>query len=123
MLSTKRGIERCIFECPGPGLVNNKIRKSRHLQRSTPSVADSVRTRNPRSDYPFTQFASTILIVDNCSRQNRSAVKSHGDRRAVGAEVAPEKVLQIWAEWGFSGLFCYKTECNNNLLYHLLSPS
>ena len=67
MLSAKRGIgiERCIFEGPGPGLVNNKIRKSRHLQRSTPSVKVSVRTRNPRSDYPFTQFGSTILIVDN----------------------------------------------------------
>ena len=28
---------------------------------------------------------------------------SWGGYRAVGAEVAPEKVLQIWAEWGFSG--------------------
>ena len=69
MLSAKRGTERCIFEGPGPGLVNNKMRKSRHLQRSTPSVKVSVRTRNPRSDYPFTQFGSTILIVDNCSRR------------------------------------------------------
>ena len=81
MLSAKRGTERCIFdEGPGPGLVNNKIRNSRHLQRSTPSVEVSVRTRNPRSDYPFHTIGSTILIVDNCSRQNRSAVKSHGVR-------------------------------------------
>ena len=62
MLSAKRGIERCIFEGPGPGLVNNKIRISRHLQRSTPSVKVSVRTRNPRSDYPFTQSVLQYLL-------------------------------------------------------------
>ena len=81
MLSAKRGTERCILRVQGLdssiiryGIQDIYIR----LQRSTPSVEVSVRTRNPRSDYPFTQFGSTILIVDNCSRQNRSAVKFHG---------------------------------------------
>ena len=62
MLSAKRGIERCIFELPGPGLANNKIRKSRHLQRSTPSVKVGVRTRNPWLDYHFHRLDSTIVL-------------------------------------------------------------
>ena len=56
-------------EGPGLGLVNNTIRISRLLRRSTPSVKVSVRTRNPPSDYHFHTIGSTIHIVDNCSRR------------------------------------------------------
>ena len=33
--------------------------------------------------------------------------------------VARYQVPQIWAEWCFSCLFSYKTEYNNNFLYHM----
>ena len=66
---------------PRPGLVNNKIRNSRHLQRSTPSVEVSVRTRNPRSDYPFTTETEQERGTEQEQRAARDVGQPGGTER------------------------------------------
>ena len=69
-----------------------------------------------------TDIDGLLTYIRRARASEQDAARNAGFARScrgIYDQPAGGKVLQIWAEWGFSGLFCYKTECNNNLLYHM----